>query len=554
MALTIATVQPSSAGQLGTVATIVGGSANAAAALSDGSNTTYVSFAAEARLDSQVVRLGFSLPTLPAGAQIYSVTLRRTIQTVVAGPPVPGPPICNHWFRTITGTIQVAGQISEVTKNFFTSTCPVSQVVSVWTSETVASFDAAPGGAAWNAANLTGFTYDMGRGDTSTTSTLNVSEVYLDIQYQQLSSVTVTAPTGTSTATRPTVTWTYSSPDSQPQASYRVAIYTQAQTTTSGFSPMVTTPLQDSGTVLGETLSWTLTSDVTDGSYVAFVQATSRWAGPGSFPTSIASSSWTRAATPANPPPPALLTAAVFDIANNRVGLTFTPGGTSPVTNAFTVQASRNGSPLTMASIPSLTFIPANGSASITVYDYVAPINIASLYQVIAYSGSPYVAAVAPSGSLSVTPTGVQHWLKSPSNPLLNTPLPVAAPEQASDGIKITKPRMQGTFRLLGPVGSQIPTFVINGPTYGEEYAIDVIFTTPTELNVYWPAVDQLDRSGETLLFQKPDGTQVWVVMGPGASGQETEETYDAVPGNPTRVYWRRRKFTLTQVPAPSYY
>jgi hypothetical protein len=144
--------------------------------------------------------------------------------------------------------------------------------------------------------------------------------------------------------------------------------------------------------------------------------------------------------------------------------------------------------------------------------------------------------------------------LKSPSNPLLNTPLPVAAPKQASDGIKITKRRMQGTFQLLGSVNSQIPPFVINGPTYGDEYAIEVIFATPIELNIYWPAVDQLDRSGETLLFQRPDGTQTFVAMGPGASGQETEETYDATPGNPTHVYWRRRKFTLTQVPPPNYF
>lgn len=550
MALTTVTVQPNTAVQQGTVATIIGGSSTVATALSDGSDSTYVSFSAMARLDSQVVRLGFPLPTLPAGAQIYSVTLRRRIQTVVSGAAVP---VCNHWFRTLTGVIQVAGQKQTDTKNLFTSTCPVSQTTSAWTSETIGTFTAAPGGTAWTSTNLTGFTYDMGRGDSAATSTLNVSEVYLDIQYQQLSTVTVTAPTGTSTTTRPTVTWTYSSPDSQPQASYRACVYTSAQVAALGFSPMFTTPLQDSGTVLGEALSWTLTSDLTDGSYSAYVQSTARWAGPGSFLTSIASSSWTRAATPASPPPAASFTSALFDQTNNRVGLTFLPGGTSPATTAFTVQASRNGG-VTWASIPSLTLYPANGMTPITVYDYVAPLNIASLYQVIAYSGSPYVAATAPSTSLAVTPTGDQHWLKSPSNPLLNTVLPVAAPKQGSDGIKITKRRMQGTFELLSTAGSQVPPFVINGPTYGDEYQLEVIFVTPTELNTYWPAVDQLDRSGGTLLFQRPDGTQTWISLGPGASGQETEETYNAGPGSPTYVYWRRRKFTLTQTVPPSYY
>jgi hypothetical protein len=484
------------------------------------------------------------------------VTLRRRTQAVSVTTSNPNPPIpvCNHWFRTITGSILVAGQTQNVQKNFFSSPCPTTTTTtSQWVDETIGTFTTAPGGAAWSVANLTGVTYDIGRGDSDTTTSLRVSEVYLDITYQQLSTVSVTGPTGTITTTRPTVTWTYASPDSQPQQAYQVAVYSAAQVAATGFSPLVTTPLQGSGVVLGEALQWTCTADLTDGSYTAYVQATSRWDGPGSFPTAIASSSWIRAVTPASPPPPAVLSTALFDADNNRVTLTFAPGVGSPATTAFTVQASRDGG-VTWAPIPSLTLLPANGTSPLTKYDNIAPLNVTSQYRVISYSGSPYVAATTPSNVLSATPTGSDHWLKHPSNPLLNTKLPVAAPKQSSDGIKITKRQMEATYQLLSGPGGKVLPIVVFGPVYGDEYSIELIFESTDELSSYWPAVQQLNQSGSTLLFQKPDGSQLWVTMGPGASGVDTQEMYNALPGDPRIVQWRRWKLVLTETSAPSYY
>lgn len=564
--LTVSILRPNSTSQLGSGGgtSAVGGTA--AAVLADGSDATYVQIASLCRLDTQVIRVGFPTPTIPAGAKVYSVGLRRRILSVVAGSDVP---VSNHWFRSIDGAIAVAGQTIPPKKHFFNSTCPTSPVTATWIEENLGTYTTGPGGKPWNVTdpttglpgNLTGFTYDLGRGDSSVTSLLKVSAVYLDITYQQLSSVTVTGPTGTVTSTLPTVTWTYASPDSQPQQAYNVAIYTAAQVASLGFAPFVTTPLQTSGVVLGEDQQWTLTSDLTDGSYSAYVQATSQWSGPGSFPTAVASTTWTRAATPASPPPAAVLSSAVFDAANNRVQVTFVRGGSSPATTAFTVQASRDGGvtwllPDGSPSIPSLTYLAGSGITPIVGYDYVAPLNVVSQYRVIAYSGSPLVAATAPSNVLSVTPTGDQGWLKSPSNPLLNTPLPVSAPKDSSAGIKITKRRMQGTFQLLSGSGAQVLPFVISGPDYGDEYEIELIFIDgdPVVPMTLYAAVDQLDTSGETLLWQQPDGTQLWVATGPGASGQDTTENYNALPGNPAVTHWRRRKLILTETTTPAFF
>lgn len=773
MALSVVTIRPNSTSQVGSWS--VSGAASAHAALSDNNDASYVQLLGPCRIDSQVLRVGFPTPSIPAGAKVYSVTLRRRVQSAAVTADVP---LCYHWFRCRSGTVSVAGQQQPVIKSFYNSPCPTT-VTPAFTDETILTATTGPNGQPWDVTtNLSGLTYDLGRGDSSATTTLRVSEVYLDIAYQQVSTVAVTAPTGTVSDTRPTVTWTYSSPDSQPQQAFQVAVYTAAQVAAGGFAPFVSTPLQSSGgLILGEDLQWTLPADLTDGSYSAFVQVQSRWAGPGDFYSVVASTAWTRTATaaPAPAPVPVLLSpppaaavfnSAVFDSANNRVGLTFTPGtpaatagtigatgaaatsggtgtttlpvsptavgdvlvlasnltstslsissvagggvttwtriagnfigttntlsiwlgrvttagaatitvtpsgsiaavthrmiaqqftsaggaGTTwsvdvagagrnnsssttvtyptvvpgganrayigygqttsvglttgatsgytvlldngnnqlvysntvsgsqsptaaqtsagvsstlgvtitatmtPATVAFTVQASRDAGQ-TWAPIPSLTYVPANALLSVTGYDYVAPLNILSQYRAIAYAGGPLVAAASPSNVVSATPSDTRHWLKNPANPLLNTPLPVAAP-QGQQGIKVTKRRLMGTFHLLGGAGSEVLPFVVAGPTYGDEITYELLFIDgdPNLPMTLWPAVDQLDRTGGTLLLQRPDGDQLWVRLGPGAAGQETEEAYDALPGNPTKVYWRRRKLLLTEVDSPAFY
>jgi hypothetical protein len=773
VALSTVTIRPNSTSQVGSWS--VTGAASAHAALNDNSDSSYVQLLGLCRLDSQVLRVGFPTPSVPAGAKVYSVTLRRRVQSAASSADVP---LCYHWFRCVNGTISVAGQKIGPQKSFYNSPCPTT-TTPAFTDETILTATTGPGGQAWDASsNLIGMTYDLGRGDSSASTTLRVSEVYLDIAYQQASTVTVTAPTGTVPDTQPTITWTYASPDSQPQQAYRVAVYTAAQVAAVGFVPFVSTPIQATGGyLLGEDLQWTLQDDLTDGTYSAYVQVQSRWAGPGEFFSPVASTTWTRTATSApvavptpvllSPPPAAaVFNSAVFDAANNRVGLTFTPGtpaatagpigatgaaatsggtgtttlpvsptavgdvlilgsnltstslsissvsgggvttwtriagnfvgttntlsiwmgrvttagaatitvtpsgsiaavthrmiaqqftsaggagttwavavagtgqnnassttvafptinpgGTNrayigysqtaqtglvtgqtsgytavldngnnpfiyngtvtgsqsptaaqtpagvsstlgvtitatmtPSTVAFTVQASRDAGQ-TWTPIPSLTYVPAAGLSSVVGYDYVAPLNVLSQYRAIAYAGNPLVASASPSNVVSSTPTDTRHWLKDPANPLLNTPLPVAAP-QGGQGIKVTKRRLMGTFHLLGGSGAEVLPFVISGPTYGDELTYELLFIDG-DLNLpmtLWPAVDQLDRTGGTLLLQQPDGNQLWVRLGPGAAGQDTEETYDALPGDPTTVYWRRRKLAMTEVDAPLYY
>lgn len=551
--LTTITYQPTSSPQMGSWTAV--GAATGWQAVSSGTNTEFVELLpGTCRLPSQQIFFGFPTPSLPAGAQVYSVGVRRTIQCVVPPPT----PLCYHWFISYSGTVSVSGQSLTPSTVFFSSTNPTNSQTGVFVTETIYTSTAAPDGTAWNpATNLASgnFFYAMGRGSVpNDNATLEVSEVYLDVTYQQLSSVTVTGPTGTSPATQPTITWNYVSADSQPQQGFRVAVYTLAQTLAGGFTPFTTTPIDGtSGFVLGEDQQWTMSIDLTNGQYAAYVQVESQWAGPGSFLSSIGSTTWTRSAS--SPPSNAVFNSAVFDAENNRVALTFTPGGASPATAAFTVFASRDGGQ-SYNPIPSLSYVSASGMSPVTVYDYVAPLNTTSQYFVLAYGGSPLAAAAGASSVLTATPVGDRAWLKDPSNPILNTILPIASPKQSEDGISITKRRMQGAFQLLGGPGTQQLPVIVSGPTYGDEYALELIFVQddPSVPMSLFAAVDELDRSGNTLLLQLPDGTQLWVVTGPGASSQDTQEKYNAIPGDPTTTYWRRRKLTMTQVDAPAFY
>ena len=568
--LPVVTIQPNSTSQMGLPSNTVVGTTPASAALADSSDSTYVQLTQLAQLDSEVIRVGFPTPTLPAGAKVYSVGLRRRIQTIVVTDPINQPPPVTHtWLRCLLGAIFVAGQAQQPKKTLVSRQCPTSTVTSGWIEEDLGSVTP-PAGSVWavvdpttgGAGNLVGMTCDIGRG--SAVQTLRVSSIYVDVTYQRVSGVTVTGPTGSSTATQPTITWLYTSADSQPQQGYRVAIYTASQVAAGGFAAFTTTPIQasnwtsgsswssDSGWLLGEDLLWTVTSDLTDGTYYAFVQSRSKWSGSGDFPTTVSSTTWTRAATPVSPPPAAVLSSAVFDSANNRVTLTFAPGGPTPTTTAFTVQASSDNG-VTWVGIPRLSYVPANGVNPITDYDYnFYELNVPTRYRVIAYTGTPLKAATSPSNELSVTPTGDQHLLKHPGNPLLNTVIPISAPKP-NEGIKVTERQIEGVFQPIGRAGSVVRPIVVKGPSSGLEYQLEALFIRNEPSCDFYGPVVQLQRSGVVLLWQRPDGN-VWVSIGPGASGRDTEESYDAVPGDPRRVYWRRRKLTMTEQDTPLYY
>lgn len=549
MALTIITEQPITTALIGSGWTVTGGGGVASTALSDGSDATFVTNTSRATLDSQILGLGFAVPSIPSGAQVYSVGVRVRYQQLPAGS---NQPSCVHWYRSTlpatSGSTVTATTVAKSTA--FYSLAPISlTATTAFETDSIATFFTAPDGTGWNpATNLANFTYDMGRNDDYGNA-LVISEVFLDITYQQQAVVTVTGPTGTVQGSRQPVTWTYAQGDSQPQQAFQVAIYSQAQTTALGFVAFQTVPLQGTnGFVLSDASAWIPPYDLVDGTYVAYCQTKSKWGGLGDFLSPIASGTFTRSASSggAGTFPPNALATAVFDTVNNRVGITMTPSSSGTVTKYFTVFSSYNNG-VSWAPVPSLTLVTGNGMTPVTQYDYVAPLSTTAQYQVLAFgpSATTPVAAAAFSSVQSVTTSGITvPWLKDPQNNLNNTPISMFA-----KGNKSARRRVQGTFEPLSGSGNVFPV-VVNGPVYGESGTI-VLFYTWDQVALY-EAWTQLDTSGHVLLFQRTDGTQLWVTLGPGAAGQDTAWEYESI--DPSGDLYEKITYNFSQVSAPSYY
>lgn len=544
MPLPIFTDRPTSS-TLGTVATIVGGAGSAHAATSDSNTATAVRIAATARLDSEKCSLGFTAPaSLPAGAKILSVGIRRTIQTILTGHTAPP---CFHWHRSLVPAdpTNPLGSVATPYRDPFQSNLEKTDTV-VWFTESLGDRRVTPDGEPWDlTSNLVTFFYDFGADFQPGNDPLLVAEVFRDITYQRVSTVAVVGPSGTISGTRPTVTGSYASLDSQPLEAFQVAIYKQADTLVGGFKPFVNAPLQQSGWILSEDLQWQLTGDLVDGVYVIYIQGRAAWAGPGDFVTAVASGTFTRAAS-GTIAPNAVLQSVTFDPVRNRNAITMLPSSSSPATAAYTVVASRDGGQSFQAR-PSLTLIPATGMTPVTVYDRFFDIGITMQYKVISYASTTPNAAPAYSNTISVNTYGDSWWVRHPQNALLDTRVLPSV-----DGYKITRPRVMGTHSVISRNG-RANKVITYGPVYGDEGTVELLFNADETTLYSWDAYDQLDISNMVLFIQQPDGTSQWWALGPGTSGQDTKLELVPMPGAPG--YLQRKLTTgFTETDPPDFY
>lgn len=529
------TLRPTATAQIGVWAVV--GAANAHTALSDNSDSSYVQAIPTCRLPVDVMAVAFSVPSIPTGSQIYSVGVRRRIQCVVGFQLQ-----CCHWFRCRGPLAAITAIVFAIVRFFFGSWCPIRPIVA-WVEEDLPVYMANPNGGPWTLSDFNTLVYEFGKIDRFGIP-LRVSEVYLDVVYEQQSAVTVTAPTGTVTNTcRPTVTWTYASADSNPQAAYQVAVYSSAQASAVGFQPFVTTPTcSTGGYILGEDQQWTLSADIVNGVWFAYVQVKANWGGTGDFPSGVASGSWTQGVSGA---PIANFTAATYDSTLNRVRLDFQPGAGSPSTDFYSVQVSQDGQ--IWNPVRGALLLAATGGPQ-TVYDYEAPIEIVSQYRILAYrfiSGLPFPASdYSTIRSVAVTGDGNGNfWLKDPLNPLLNTPFPI---EYVGD--TVTRRRVQATYEPVSGEGF-VQKIVVNGPQYGIEGSFNLIFHY-NQPGDWFAAFETLDATKHTLLLQYPTGKQIYLLFGPGASGSDETYTWDSASIN-SKVKYRKVTVSYTEVDKP---
>jgi hypothetical protein len=519
------------------------GAANIHTAWSDNVDTSYVQFTSRCRTPSTRVEVGFSAPTLPSGAQIFSVGAQvRVLQTVT---PAPQPTHCG-WFRCNRSQNIVTTIVLGILEFLFGWLVPQQPVTATYTIQNLPTQMTDPAGNPWTLASFTNFSVAVGRDDLNGNAS-RISELYLNVTYSVQSTVSVTGPTGTvSTTCRPTVTWVYSNTQSDAQQAFQVAIYSAAQVSAIGFVPFVSTPTDSTqGYIFSEVQQWTADVDLTNGSWSAYVQVQQSWAGFGSFTSAPASTTWTQSMSGA---PVATLVDAFYDSVNNQVQLDVVPSSSSPVTTFFAFQVSRDPAHLVWGPVRNYALVAASGMSTITAYDYEAPSNKVSRYRVLAYdtvAGVPTPAS-AFSNTIDVTPVRRGFFLVDLLNPLLNCKLPVAYL-----GDQVTRRRSEGTFDVIAqpPAGQTwVPQVKVMGPYYGRNGTLSLVFDESRSATLY-DAFEAIDGTRTVLLFL-PTGKQHYISFGPGAVGSDKSYTWDLDIAN-AKIKYQLMTVSYTELATP---
>ena len=282
------------------------GAATRHAALSDDSDASYV----DADGTSSPT-LGFVEPTIPSGAVLIRMTLRVRVAKATAN------------VTLLAGIDQGDGlhlDYGPATVVSWTTPTVIEAVsVTTYLSARVASLRARL---------------------LSNVGLPRYYEAYVDTTYVAKPTVTVTAPTGTLTdSNTPTVTWTETlDSDGGAQTKYEVKIFSAAQYGAGGFDPSTSTATYNSGTLSGASLSHDVTTALANATYRAYVRvgqtvnSATHW------------SDWDYEGFVENvTPPDAPAITLTAQAADGRIKVDLDDAATSPSTDLFEVQVSRDG-------------------------------------------------------------------------------------------------------------------------------------------------------------------------------------------------------------------
>jgi hypothetical protein len=254
------TLRPNANWNNETAFTIAGGAATAYAALSDNSDSTYLT-----RTSTTIpaaYEMEFGTTTLTATEKVVSVNLRAKFSVGTNGlAQLSLGVITDRNGRTVYYSVPYTKQ-----KTFATATVDASLYLTT-----------APDGSAWSQTLIDNLVVKFQDGSTASGDRSQLLEVYIDVLTTSQPTTTVTAPSGTITDTSfPAVTWTYTNSDGAEQSAYEIKIYSSAQYSASGFSPNTSTAILDTGIITatnkGQSLEVDLPNSTTYRAYVKTAQ------------------------------------------------------------------------------------------------------------------------------------------------------------------------------------------------------------------------------------------------------------------------------------------
>lgn len=240
--------------------TITGGSGSVHAALADNSDTTYITRTSTTVPASYEAE--FETQSLSATEKVVSVNLRARISVGTEGSASFSlGVITDRNGRTVSYSVPITKQ----------------NTLALGTVDFALNLTSAPNGTTWNQTLLDNLVVKFVDNATTSADRTNVYELYIDVVTTAQPSVTVTAPSGSITNTSfPSVVWTYSDADGDPQSAYEIKIFDSTTYSAGTFSADTSTPTVETGIVAssnnGQTLEADLANSTTYRAYVRVAQ------------------------------------------------------------------------------------------------------------------------------------------------------------------------------------------------------------------------------------------------------------------------------------------
>lgn len=251
------TLRPNADWNNASLFTITGGSASAHAALSDNSDSTYIS-----KTSSTVpanYEAEFGTQTLAADEKVTSVNVRARVSIGTVG------------------QVQFSlGVITDRNGRTVSYSVPITRqnTLALSTIDLALNLTSSPTGAEWTQTALDNLVVKFADNSTAVGDKANLYELYIDVVTTNQPTVNVTAPTGTVTDTTfPSVVWTYADADGDQQSAYEIKVFDSTTYSGASFDVETSTPTVETGVVASTNNGATLEADLADSTtYRAYVR------------------------------------------------------------------------------------------------------------------------------------------------------------------------------------------------------------------------------------------------------------------------------------------
>jgi hypothetical protein len=475
--MAVTTVRPNGVASGAGSYTISGGSATTHAALSDDSDSTFITKSTGVTGQASVV-FDFGTTSISASQRVKRVRIRGRLVTPTAAGRI---------------NLYLGSRIDN--ENYYHSAFAIRGLNSI-TTFVSAWWTSSPDGSDWNQASINGLRAKVTEYN-DTTDCANVYELYVDVDVAAQPTVTVSAPTGTITnSAAPDVTWAFADSDGETQSYYQLKVFTAAQYGAGGFSALTSTAEFDSGEI-GSTDNASVVGVLLNvGTYRAYVRVAKAVNGQ-PFWSDYAFSQFTLSFTPPSVP------TMVVEWSDTLGKASFTLTGTSPsgyTSQYYDVNRSDDDGVIYESIRDGDRIIP-NASFIGTAVDYEAPRDTVAYYRCrsvgVDASSNEFPSAWGTVQQVLIT-NDETWWFKVIEEPEYN----LGSVRVLADlDVTIEEPNI--VFR---PLGSTRP-IVVAGPLQGE----DGIYNVKTINEAEWDDFYLVLTHQGTLLVQDPLGNQKYV-------------------------------------------